>query len=84
MTGGEPLFDEKVVPALKRAFRVAKKHGFPFVATFQVTEEEAETATEALLSSFRHLPEGCTSTLTNGLLALCPEYEQVMAEKEKH
>jgi len=81
MNGGITVFEQKVLPALEKAFRAAKRHGYPFIATLQLTEETEEQP--ALFSSFWHLPACCSATLPRALKVACPEYEQVLARSEE-
>ena len=81
MSGGLPVFEKKVLPALEKAFRAAKRHGYPFIATVQISEKTPED--EALFSSFWHLPACCSATLPSALKVACPEYEQVLARSEE-
>lgn len=78
---GEPLFEAKVLPALEKALRAAKKHGFPFVATLQITSWEGEEP--ATFASFWHLPPAGSDTLRDGLTALCPEWEAACQKDEE-
>lgn len=78
---GETLFEAKVLPALEKALRAAKKHGFPFVATLQITPREGEEP--ATFASFWHLPPECSDTLRDGLTALCPEWEAAVQKAKQ-
>ena len=77
---GEPLFEAKVLPALEKALQTARKHGYPFILTLQITDQEG--VTPAQFASFWHLPPGASETLREGLTTVCPEWLEACQKAE--
>lgn len=54
----EKVYDEEIAPLMARVIAIAKKHNMPFVATFQLTDEE-----DPLMCTSASTPEGCNERL---------------------
>lgn len=57
----EKIYDEQVAPLMAQVIEIAKKHDMPFVASFQLTDDQDEDG--PLMCTSANLPEECSERL---------------------